>query len=97
MEIIKVHAEDIHKLQALTTRPNIAYSVVEYNDDIEEEEAVRQLVAQKLEEYTALAKIVVYSSSIESTKALRVVLECHAYYKDVRNKQEKEEIAQQFH
>jgi len=95
MEIMKVRAEDVHKLRAPTTRANIAYSVVEY--DNEQEEAVQQLVVRKLDEYAAPAKIVVYSSSIETTKALRDVLDCHAYYREVGNVQEKEEIAQQFH
>ncbi len=56
-----------------------------------------KLVARKLDEYAAPAKIVVYSSSIETIKALREVLDCHAYYREVGSVQEKEQIAQQFH
>src|SRR5271167_4515960 len=95
IEIIKVHTKDVYKLQAPTTQANIAYSIVEYNN--KQEEAVQQLVVRKLNEYAALAKIVVYSSGIKTTKALRDVLDCYAYYREVGNVQEKEEIAQQFH
>lgn len=35
MNIMKVCAEDVHILRASTSRPNIEYSVIEYNESIE--------------------------------------------------------------
>lgn len=80
-----------------TSCPNIVYLVEEYNNVVELTKAIQQLVAKKLEEYVALAKIVVYSSSIETTKALRDTLDCYVYYKEVGSVEEKEQIVQQFY
>ena len=73
-----------------TSYPNIAYSVVEYN--VEETEAVCQLVAEKLEQYPAPAKIIVYSSSIETIEELgsKEALNCHAYYTNIGSIEEKD-------
>ncbi len=46
------------------------YSIVEYKENKLEREdiiAVSKLVEEKLEEYTTLAKIIIYSSSIITT------------------------------
>ncbi len=53
-----------------TSQPNITYSVVEYKEDElgrGDITTVSRLVEEKLEEYTALAKIIIYSSSIVTT------------------------------
>ena len=56
--------------RAATSRPNITYSVVEYQEDKCRRGdiiAVYKLVKEKLEEYLVLAKIIIYSSSIVTT------------------------------
>jgi len=94
IEIVKVQIPDDCKFRGCTSRPNIAYSVIEY--DVEETEAVCQLVAEKLEQYPAPAKIIVYSSSIETIKELgsKEALNCHTYYADVGSTEEKDQTQQ---
>ncbi|KAK6591426.1 hypothetical protein H4I95_12206 [Botrytis cinerea] len=78
-----------------TSRPNIAYSVVEYEEDEfgrGDIAAVCRLVEQKLEEYAAPAKIIVYSCSIITTQEVSSALDCHAYYRDVGDAAVKDEI-----
>jgi superfamily II DNA helicase RecQ len=95
MNIMRIKADDVHMFRAPTSRPNIAYSVVEYKEgefwrgDIA---AVCRLVDDKLEEYPVLAKIIVYSSSIVTTQEVSSVLDCHAYYRDVGDIAVKDEI-----
>jgi hypothetical protein len=61
INIIKVRAEDIYIFRAPTSRPNIEYSVFEYNGE-EEGKAVCILVQEKLYEYPAPAKIIIYTA-----------------------------------
>ena len=49
-----------------------------------------------MQEFLAPAKIIVYSSSIASTEALREALQCHAYYRDIGSAQAKEAIRQEW-
>lgn len=51
-------------IRGATTRPNIRYSVFEYEAEVKEGEAVGRLIRQKLQEYPAPAKIIIYGSSI---------------------------------
>jgi superfamily II DNA helicase RecQ len=70
MNIMRIKADDVHMFRSATSRPNIAYSVVEYEEDEFERgdiAAVCRLVDDKLEEYPAPAKIIIYSSSIVTT------------------------------
>ncbi len=70
INIIRISTNDVYMFRALTSRPNIAYSVVKYAEDEFERgdiTAVYRLVEQKLEEYAAPAKIIIYSSSIVTT------------------------------
>ena len=94
LDIMKVEIPDDCKFRGCTSRPNIAYSVVEH--DNEPTEAVCQLVAEKLEQYPSPAKIIVYSSSIETIEELGRALSCHMYYEDVGSAKEKDEIQQQW-
>ncbi|KAG9241062.1 P-loop containing nucleoside triphosphate hydrolase protein, partial [Calycina marina] len=94
MEIMKVKAEDVHIFRAVTSRPNIQYLAWEYEG--EEEAAICQLVKDKLDEFPASAKIIIYSSSIASTKALSKALQCHAYYREIGSAQKKEEIRKEW-
>jgi superfamily II DNA helicase RecQ len=90
MDIMKVKIADDCKFRGCTSRPNIAYSVVEHED--EQIEAVCRLVVEKLKQYPSLAKIIVYSSSIDTIKELGSALDCHMYYADVGSDKEKDEI-----
>jgi hypothetical protein len=72
INIIRIKADDVYIFRAPTSRPNIAYSVVEYEEGDDELgrggiTAVCRLVEDKLEEYPAPAKIIVYSSRIITT------------------------------
>ncbi|OBT40744.1 hypothetical protein VE00_09795 [Pseudogymnoascus sp. WSF 3629] len=92
MEVIKVQILADNIFRDSTSWRNIAYSVVEHEGDIEETQAVRDLVAWKLEEYLAPAKIIIYSSSIEAIKELGKELEYPMYYAKVGSEAEKKKI-----
>ena len=95
MNIMRISTNDIHMFRALTSRPNITYSVIEYAEgEFERGDiiAVCRLVEQKLEEYTAPAKIIIYSSSIVTIQEVNSTLDYHAYYRDVGNTAVKDEI-----
>ncbi len=95
MNIMKIRAEDVHIFRSPTSRPNIAYSAVEYEEDEfgrGDIAAVCKLVEEKLEEYAAPAKIIIYSSSIVTTQEVSSALDCHAYYRDVGDVAVKDEI-----
>ena len=96
VDIMKVEIPDDCKFRGCTSRPNIAYSVVEYSSVVEQTEAVCHLVPKMLEKYPSPAKIIVYSSSIETIKELGGELDCHMYYADVGSTKEKDEIQQQW-
>ncbi len=70
MNIMRIKADDVHMSWVPTSQPNITYSVVKYKEDElgrGDIIAIGRLVEEKLEEYTALAKIIIYSSSIVTT------------------------------
>ena len=70
MNIMRIKADDVHIFWSLISHLNIMYSVVKYKEDEFRRgdiTAVCRLVEQKLEEYTAPAKIIIYSSSIVTT------------------------------
>jgi len=83
MNIMRISTNDVYMFRAPTSWPNITYSVVKYTEDEFERGdiiAVYRLVEQKLEEYAVPAKIIIYSSSIVTTKEVSSALDCHAYY-----------------
>jgi hypothetical protein len=67
MNIIRISTNDVHIFQAPTSQPNITYSVIKYvkgkfkRGDIA---IICKLMEQKLKEYTALAKIIIYNNNI---------------------------------
>ncbi|KFZ24201.1 hypothetical protein V502_01319, partial [Pseudogymnoascus sp. VKM F-4520 (FW-2644)] len=89
MRIMKIKPEEVQTFRGSTTRPNIAYSVYEYAEESDETDAICQLVGQKLEQYTAPAKIIVYGGTIERTQELSRALGCHQYYREVGDRDEK--------
>jgi len=64
-----------------TTRRNIRYQVQEVEGDTIE--AIGQLVEEKLEQYAAPSKIIVYGGSVEQTIAIGEALECPIYHRNV--------------
>ena len=96
MEVIKVRILVDNIFCDSTSQRNIAYLVVEHDGDIKEVQAVRDLVAQKLEEYLALAKIIIYSSSIKAIKELGKELDYPTYYANVGSEVEKRQIRQRW-
>ena len=96
LDIMKVEIPDDCKFHGCTSRPNIAYSIIEHSSVIGQIEAACHLVAKKLEQYPAPAKIIIYGSSIDTIKELGSALNCHTYYADVGNSKEKDDIQHQW-
>lgn len=71
--------------------PNVAYGVIEYARDNEEEE-VRRLVAEKTEYYPAPGQVIVYCKKIEQARRLAKVLQCSVYHRTVGSAEEKKSI-----
>jgi superfamily II DNA helicase RecQ len=92
IQIIKVQILSKQVFRAPTSRPNIVYSVVEYKADVEELAAVQELVNQKLEQYPALAKIIIYSSNIDTIDKIGAELSCHIYHASIRSPKTKGRI-----
>ena len=93
--IMKIRAEDVHTFRVLISRPNITYSLVEYEEDRfgrGDIAAVSRLVEEKLEEYPAPAKNIIYSNVIVTTQEISRAVDCHAYYQDVDDVVAKYEI-----
>ncbi|TKA50202.1 hypothetical protein B0A55_13636, partial [Friedmanniomyces simplex] len=68
-----VDGSDVVKLRDMTTRPNIAYNIFEYERE-EEVEEVRRLVEEKKEQYSLPGQIIVYCVKIKKAKRLPEVL-----------------------
>jgi len=95
MNIMRIKANNIHMFRALTSCLNITYSVIEYEEDEFKRGdivAVCRLIDNKLKEYLALAKIIIYSNNIIITQEVNRVLNCHAYYRDMGDTAVKDEI-----
>ncbi|KAK3620045.1 hypothetical protein LTR22_025757, partial [Elasticomyces elasticus] len=74
-----VERVEIDIVRDVTTRGNIAYSVVAYEKK-EQEEAVRRLVEVKKEQYPLPQQVVVYCRTREQTESLAYVLGCRYYH-----------------
>jgi superfamily II DNA helicase RecQ len=77
--------EDCVPFRGPTTRQNIRYQVQEVKGEQGKRvvEAICQLVNQKLEQYPAPSKIIVYGSSVEQTVEIGEALECPIYHRSV--------------
>ena len=67
ISIIKIKANDVYIFRALISCLNIIYFIVEYAEDEFKRgdiAVVYKLIDNKLKEYLALAKIIIYSNSI---------------------------------
>jgi RecQ family ATP-dependent DNA helicase len=96
MRIMKIKPEEVQTFRGPTTRRNIAYSAHEYAEESDETDAICQLVGEKLEQYTAPAKIIVYGGTIERTQQLSKALGCHQYYREVGDRDEKGAIMERW-
>ncbi|KFZ23509.1 hypothetical protein V502_02010, partial [Pseudogymnoascus sp. VKM F-4520 (FW-2644)] len=96
MQIMKIKPEEVQTFQGPTTQPNIAYSVHEYAKESNETDAICWLVGEKLEQYTAPAKIIVYRGTIERTQELSKALGCQQYYCKVGDREEKGAIMERW-
>ncbi|KFY64196.1 hypothetical protein V496_03407 [Pseudogymnoascus sp. VKM F-4515 (FW-2607)] len=96
MRIMKIKPEEVQTFRGPTTRRNIAYSVHEYAEESDETDAICQLVGEKLEQYTAPAKTIVYGGTIERTQQLSKALGCHQYYREVGDRDEKGAIMERW-
>ena len=88
--------DPVRPIRGVTTRPNIRYSVVEYERGIEQSEAVSRLISQKLQEYPSPAKMIIYSNSIRTIEELGDQLGYPMYYADVGSEKEKAQIQQRW-
>jgi len=88
--------DTVPPIRGVTTRPNIRYSVCEYEAEMEQSEAVGQLIRQKLQEYPAPAKVIIYSNSIDTIKELGERLGYPMYYAGVGSEKEKARIQQRW-
>ena len=91
MEAMDMYSSETRILRDVTTRPNIAYSVEEYNEE-NEDEFVRQMVEHKKAQYPSTDQIVIYCREIDGVKHFAKVLGCTAFWRAVRNEKEKEAI-----
>jgi superfamily II DNA/RNA helicase len=78
-------------LRDRTVRPNIAYTVVGYEKK-EEDEEVRQLVEEKLDQHPEPGQVIVYCRKVEQAKRLAVVLGCSVYHRTVGDQKKKKGI-----
>jgi hypothetical protein len=95
MNIMRISINNIHIFRALTSRPNIIYSVIEYMENKFKREdiiVIYRLIEQKLEKYTILAKIIIYNNSIITIQEVNSILDCYTYYRDMSNIIIKDEI-----
>jgi superfamily II DNA helicase RecQ len=79
---IQIPQECVHMFRGSTSRRNIQYRVHE----VEEEtvvEAISQMVAEKLTQYPAPSKIIVYGGSVDQTVEVGEALGCPIYHRDV--------------
>jgi superfamily II DNA helicase RecQ len=93
LQVIGIKKEEVQILRDMTTRPNIQYSMVEFEKE-EEEEVMRELVERKKRENPLLGQVIIYTKSIEQTKRLAQVLGCQSYFREVRTEEKKREILQ---
>jgi len=78
-EAVGVLEREMFTLRDRIVQPNIAYTVVGYERK-EEDEEVRRLVEEKLDQYPELGQVIMYYQKVEQAKQLAAVLGCNVYY-----------------
>jgi RecQ family ATP-dependent DNA helicase len=95
MRIMKVQIPPKQLFRGCTSRPNIAYSVVECEAEAEMT-AIQELVEQKLEQYPTPAKIIIYGSSIDTIEEVGAQLGCHIYHAGIGSPKTKSRIQERW-
>lgn len=90
-EAVGVPEREMFTLQDRIVRPNIAYTVVGYEKK-EEDEEVRQLVEEKLDQHPEPGQVIVYCRKVEQAKQLAVVLGCSVYHRTAGDQKKKKGI-----
>ncbi|KAK5706930.1 hypothetical protein LTR97_001922 [Elasticomyces elasticus] len=90
LSIVGVARKDMHMIRDVTTRPNIAYSVVKYGVE-EEEQCVKGLVGEKLAQYPD-GQVIVYCRTIKQVKRVAEYTGGQAFYRVIGNGEEKARI-----
>jgi superfamily II DNA helicase RecQ len=79
---MNIPKESVYMFRAATARPNIRYQVHEVGEQ-PIIEAICRLVKEKLEQYPAPGKIIVYGGSVDQTQDIGEALECPVYHRNV--------------
>ena len=94
LDRMDMRVEGLKILRDRTVRPNIGYSVEEYDEE-EEVEFLRELVERKKAQYPASDKIVIYCRTIDQVKQFARELDCTAFWRTAGTEKEKAEILNQ--
>jgi superfamily II DNA helicase RecQ len=79
---MKMPRECVHMFRGATSRRNIQYQVHEVESQAVVE-AIGQIVEEKLEQYPAPSKIVVYGGSVDQTIKVGEALGCLIYHRNI--------------
>jgi RecQ family ATP-dependent DNA helicase len=80
--VMHISAKDVRMFRAPTTRKNIQYQVRESGPE-SDIDVVCRVVQEKLEQYAAPGKIIVYSSKVTQAEKLGELLGCPVYHRNV--------------
>lgn len=94
MSAMDLDEKEVAMLREATTRPNIAYSVRNYNAE-EGDDAVHALVEEKKAQYPSEDKIVIYCPSIDRVKHLASAFGYTGFWRAVGTEEEKADIVAQ--
>jgi superfamily II DNA helicase RecQ len=92
-EAVGLEGSTMKVIRVSTRRTNVAYRVLEYEKG-RLEEALRELVSEKMMEDGG-GKVVVYCRTVVETKRMAKVLGCMAYYREVGTEVEKRRIQEE--
>ncbi len=84
--------QDCFWFRGETTRRNIAYRVLAYQDSTEEEAALTRLVAEKREQYPLPGQIIVYCDTVSKAERYARTLGATCFHRKVGSRQRKAEI-----
>ena len=94
MSAMNLDEKEVAMLREATTRPNIAYTVRNYDAE-EADEAVHALVEEKKTQYPAEDKIVIYCTSIKRVRHLASAFDYTAIWRAIGTEEEKADIVAQ--
>ena len=92
---IGLQRTDVVLFRDVTTRPNIAYSVVEY-EQREMKEEVQRIVEEKKQQYPLPGQIIVYCKQVQQATTLAQALGCSVFHRKVGTAEEKGQILRRF-